>query len=66
MPTTLREKRGWDKCGNNLTGICCKDLDGGRTWICVKGFPRLHGKYVKCNLAKGKMIDVCNEYYEEV
>ena len=56
--------RGWDRCENNIDGICCKDIETARTWICVKGFPRLKGKYVKCKLPKGTMFDVC-EYFKE-
>ena len=57
-------KKGWDRCDWNLDGICCKDLDAGRTWVCEKGFPRLHGKYTKCTLRKGTKIDVCNSFKE--
>jgi hypothetical protein len=59
------EKRGWDKCGWILDGICCKDLDAARTWICEKGFPRLHGTYTPCTLPKGTKIEVCERFYEE-
>ena len=55
-------KKGWDRCDNNLNGICCKDLDAARTWVCVKGFPKLHGKYIPCNLKKGTSIDVCGYF----
>ena len=59
-------RKGWDKCKWILYGVCCKDLDAGRTWICEKGFPRLHGQYIKCTYPKGTKIDMCESYEEEL
>ncbi len=58
-------KKGWERCDNLLGTICCKDLDAGRTWICVKGFPRIYGKYIKCVGKKGTEIEVCRDFIGE-
>ncbi len=59
-------KQGWDRCDWLIWDeFCCKDLDGGRVWVCERGFPKLHGTYIKCKIPKGETIDVCARFKEK-